>query len=703
MSEKKDIFWRAYIVYFGFAVIMLVVLFQTVNIQLQDYRTNTLTSGNDEGRLATRTVERPSRRGQILDANFTPLVTSVSYYDIYMDPTVVDDEVFATDLDDLCIGLARLYPDKSANEYQRLIREARAKGSRYLSIRKHVTNQERKRIRELPIFNLGRFKGGIIDNEEKIERKLPHGELLRRTLGYVRKDPASGRLLKVGLEGAFDAYLQGQPGEEVERRLATGWKKMGVVTKEPVEGANIVTTFDMTIQDVAHSELRHQLETQDAEEGCVIVMDVKTGYVKAMVNLRKVGENDYKEVYNQAIGIKEVPGSTFKLASLMALLEDRKVRISDKVNAKGSYRFYNRTMYDSNNGYGYGEISVQTAFEKSSNVFSEIVYNAYRSNPDQFIRRLKSFGVDKKLGIPIEGEKKPTLYEPGDPQWSGLSLPWMAIGYEVQQTPLQTLALYNAIANNGTFMQPQFVKEIYRGSEKVKSFEPKVLIDKVCSDLTLKDVQRCLKGVMLRGTGKTINSANFSIAGKTGTAQILNDKNRSTDEKKYQASFVGYFPADDPIYSCIVVVSAPSRDIYGAVVSGSVFNAIADKVYASALQYHKPVNSGKATERSIPISKDGYSADLIYSFKSLGIPYGRVDDAEWAFTHAKSTKVELTKRYVGKETVPNVLGMTAKDAVYLIERAGMRASVEGVGVVKTQSLEAGTQAVRGKQMKIILE
>ncbi|GAB5417713.1 MAG: penicillin-binding protein [Crocinitomicaceae bacterium] len=701
MSENKDIYWRAYLVYFGFVVLLLVVLFQVVNIQLQDGRSNRLTNGDGQERLATRTVPKEPRRGQILDANHTPLVTSVSYFDIYMDPTVVDNEVFATDLDDLCIGLHELYPDKSANEYQRMIREARANKSRYLKVREHVTNEERKRIRKLPIFSLGRFKGGIIDDQEKIERKKPHGELLERTLGSVDKLDNKGNPIMLGLEGAYDEVLKGEPGEQVQRYLSTGWKSMGVVTKEPVEGADIVTTFDMTIQDVAHTELKRQLESQQAEKGCVIVMDVKTGYVKAMVSLSKVGDGQYREVYNQAIGVKEVPGSTFKLASLMAVLEDDKYRLSDKVNAKGYYKFYNKTFTDSDPG-GYGQITVQTAFEKSSNVFTEIIHSAYKDRPSQLIRRLKSFGLAQKLDIPIQGEKKPTLYEPGDSEWSGLSLPSMAIGYEVQQTPLQTLAFYNAVANDGTFMRPQFVKEIHRGGDKVKTFKPDVMIDKVCSDMTLKAVQKCLKGVMLRGTGRKINSANFSIAGKTGTARILNDQNTSADAKKYQASFVGYFPAEDPIYSCIVVVSAPSKDIYGAVVSGTVFNAIANKVYASALKYHKPVNVGRKKLEVMPISADGYSRDLVNVYGLLGIPYSQSEESNWVFTRAKDTKVELEKRYAGKNTVPNVKGMTARDAVYLIERAGMKVEISGSGKVRTQSLQAGSPAVRGKRMEITL-
>ncbi len=701
MSENKDIYWRAYLVYFGFVVLLLVVLFQVVNIQLQDGRSNRLTNGNGQERLATQTVPKEPRRGQILDANMTPLVTSVSYYNVYMDPTVVSDEVFASDLNDLCIGLNRLYPDKTADEYQRMIRGARARGSMYLPIRDSVTNDERRKLRELPIFNLGRFKGGIVDNDEIIVRRKPHGELLERTLGSVDKLDSKGQPIMLGLEGAYDDYLKGEPGEEVQRYLSSGWKNMGVVTKEPLEGADIITTFDMTIQDVAHTELKRQLQSQQAEKGCVIVMDVKTGYVKAMVSLAKVGEGRYREVYNQAIGVKEVPGSTFKLASLMAVLEDKKFRLSDKVDAKGYYKFYNKTFTDSDPG-GYGQITVQTAFEKSSNVFTEIIHSAYKDRPSQLIRRLKSFGLAQKLDIPIQGEKKPTLYEPGDSEWSGLSLPSMAIGYEVQQTPLQTLAFYNAVANDGTFMRPQFVKEIHRGGDKVKTFKPDVMIDKVCSDMTLKAVQKCLKGVMLRGTGRKINSANFSIAGKTGTARILNDQNTSTDAKKYQASFVGYFPAEDPIYSCIVVVSAPSKDIYGAVVSGTVFNAIANKVYASALKYHKPVNVGRKKLEVMPISADGYSRDLVNVYNLLGIPYSQSEESNWVFTRAKDTKVELEKRYAGKNTVPNVKGMTARDAVYLIERAGMKVEISGSGKVKTQSLQAGSPAVRGKRMEITL-
>jgi len=703
VSEKKDIFWRAYLIYFGFVVVMLVVLVKTVSIQFEDGRPVFIVATDGNEKMPTRIVKRVPRRGQILDVNYTPLVTSVSFFDIHMDPTVVNSKVFDEEISDLCRELEKLYPVKTASEYERFIRDGRTRGARYLLIKKRATNEERKKLRELPIFRLGQLKGGLIDNKETIIRKRPHGELLKRTLGYVREDGTSD--LKVGIEGAYDEFLRGVEGEEVEQKISTGWKKIGPVTKEAVPGANVVTTIDKEIQEVAHAELLRQLQNQEAKNGCVIVMDVKTGYVKAIVNLRRDGNGNYNEAYNQAIGTKEVPGSTFKLASLMALLEDNKVKLTDKVNATGTYKFYDLKLEDSNHGLGYGTITVQEAFEKSSNVFSRIVNNAYKNEPSRYIERLKGFGLADSLGIDLAGEPKPTMHAPGSKYWYGTSLPWMAIGYEFLQTPLQTLAFYNAVANNGTLVRPQFVKEIRQGNEVIKTYAPYVIKDKICSESTLKDVRACLEGVVTQGTGSALQSAFFSIAGKTGTAVVLNEdaKYGAKGERKYQASFAGYFPADDPIYSCIVVVSAPSKDIYGATVSGTVFTAIANKVYASSLQYHNPVNQGKRKSDKLPISKDGNRYDLFKSYKLLGIPFATGTSAPWVNTNSAGKKVESTKRYIGKKTVPNVVGMTAKDAVYLVEQTGMRATVKGHGKVVSQSIFPGKEVHKGVLIELTLK
>lgn len=702
MSDRKDIYWRAYLIYFGFVILMLVVVIKTVAIQFDGGRTTFMTSSDGDDRIPTRTVLRKSRKGQILDANYTPLVTSVSYYNIHMDPTVVKQELFDTELSNLCIALNDLYPEKTAREYENLIRGARARGNKYVEIHEEATNDERKKLRQMPIFEKGRLKGGLIDNDEVIKRTRPHGELAKRTLGYVRFK--NGKWEKVGIEKAFEGYLAGEPGEEVEQLISNGWKKTGQITREAVEGANVVATLDMEIQEVAHTELLNQLKNQGAKNGCVIVMDVKTGYVKAIVNLIRNSDGGYDEGYNNAIGTKEVPGSTFKLASLMALLEDGKVTLQDKVNAVGKYQFYDRTLHDSRE-WGYGEISIQTAFEKSSNVLAKVVNDAYKSNPQAYIDRLKSFGIASPLDIDLSGEPTPTLYEPGTPNWSGISLPWMSIGYEVQQTPLQTLAFYNAVANNGTYVRPQFVKEIRRGNELVKTFPPVILKNRVCSERTLSDLQKCLKGVVERGTGSALKSAYFDIAGKTGTALILNDDLRygEAGEKKYQASFAGYFPADDPIYSCIVVISAPSKDIYGATVSGTVFTAIANKVYASSLQYHNAINRSGESVEDVPAVKTGKSVELVKLFRRLKINHVFAEQGEYVSAKNNGTTVEVTRRYVGKKTVPNVSGMTAKDAVHLIESTGMMVRVKGYGKVVKQSIRPGTRVAPGVVIEITLK
>ena len=700
MSEKKHIYLRAYVVYFGFVVIMLLVLFKTVSIQLEG-RSNVFAS--TEEKMPVRTVKKTPRRGEILDVNYTPLVTSVSFYDIHMDPTVVDQKTFDTDLGELCKGLARFYPERSSREWETYIRTARNRGSRYVMIRKKVTNDERKRLRELPIFKMGRLKGGIIDSDETILRKRPHSELMKRTLGYYKNE--GGVELRVGIEGAFHEYLSGEPGEEVEQKFTTGWKKTGQIVKEAIEGADVVTSIDKEIQEVAHSELERQLRNQGAKNGCVIVMDVKTGFVKAIANLTMAKDGEYYELYNHAVGTKEVPGSTFKLASLMAALEDERININDTVSAYGEYTFHGSTLHDALKG-GYGKITIKRAFEKSSNVIAQVIHRAYRNDPSAFITRLEQFGLTEPLGIDIAGEPTPTVYRPGHKSWSKISLPWMAIGYEVQQTPLQTLAFYNAVANNGTLVRPQFVQEIRRGPETVKVFQPIVLKSKICSDRTLGILKECLEGVMKNGgTGSKLTSSQFAIAGKTGTARILNEDLRygNKGEERYQASFVGYFPAEEPIYSCIVVVSAPSRDIYGATVSGTVFTAIANKVYASKLKYHTAINEGRPKKREIPTAYNGTQYDLKNVLGKLQVPYQLGEEGEWLSVKRGEKRLELNKKELLKNKVPDLRGLTARDAVYLIESLGVQAYLIGYGKVVKQSIPPGATAARGVVIELTLE
>ncbi len=690
-SDRGPLVFRAYFLYFGFVLVMFIALVKTFKLQWT----------TEEVDLPVRLEDRAPRMGEILDANMNPLLTSVSYYDIHMDPTVVEEKIFDEEVSGLASGLSQMYGDKSAREYENEIREARSTGSRYLLIHKKVTNEERKKINKLPIFNLGRMKGGIIDNEETIIRKAPNGILLRRILGYYKKDLN----LEVGIEGAYHEYLEGEPGKEIEHKITTGWKKTGRFTKEPIEGADIITTFDKDIQEVAHSELEHQLKKMRAESGTVILMEVATGHIKAIVNLDREEDGSFSEKFNHAVGLREVPGSTMKLATIMAGLEDGKYNIKDKVNAFGSYQVYRKKFMDSNDGRGYGTITIQEAFEKSSNVIAQILYNAYRNDPEKFMEKLDQFGLTEPLGTEIPGELGPVFYRPGSSGWSPYSIPSMAIGYEYQQSPLHTCAFYNAVANNGKFLRPLFVKEIQRSGKVIKRFDPVVIREKICSDKTLKIMQSCLKGVMLRGTGKKLTSSQFTIAGKTGTAK-LPDKNRQyVDEAQsdFQASFAGYFPADHPKYTCIVVVTRPKEQKYAALVAGPVFAAIANKIFASNLSYHKAINESKPKSKKVPFVKAGHYKTTTSLLKLLGIKFQLKTGARWVETDTLHQQIHVTERKIQKGKVPNVKGMTATDAVFLLESYGLSVKLKGYGKVLSQSLLPGTEIHKGQLVNLELK
>jgi cell division protein FtsI (penicillin-binding protein 3) len=699
VKEKKDILWRTYLIYFGFIAIMCIVVARTMTIQSEGKEGS---EGKDSSeKIPTRQVKRIPRRGEILDINKTPLLTSVSFFDIHMDPTVCKQEVFDKNVMELSQKLSWIFPGMSAREYEAHIRQGRVRGNRYLLIKKKITNEQRNRLRTFPIFNLGRNRGGLIDNEETIIRKRPHGELLKRTLGYYKINQDGE--LRVGIEGAFHEYLVGEPGLEVEQKISTGWKKTGQITKDAIEGANVVTTIDKEIQEVAHSELYRQLKNQGAISGSVVVMEVKTGYIKAIANLTKDKNGEYYETYNHAVGTKEVPGSTFKLASLMAALEDQKIDINDSVESARKYTYFTKDINEAHNNY-YGKITIKRAFELSSNVISKVIYKAYRNEPNTFVDRLKSFGLGEPLGLDLTGEPSPTLYAPGSANWWAGSLAWMSVGYEVQFTPLQTLAFYNSIANNGTLVKPQFVKEIIRGTQVIKSFKPIVIRKQICSENTLSILKSCLEGVMKTGTGKNLTTSFFDVAGKTGTAEILNDnmKYGEKGEKRYLASFVGYFPVQDPLYTCIVSVTANGDNIYGSTVSGTVFSAIANKVYATSLKYHHAINESQIKDIQAPFSKDGNRYDLLKVLKKLGIQYKQISQDEWVSTVKAKNSIEFHKRFIGKKTVPNVVGMSAKDAVYLIENTGMNARLMGNGTVRKQTVPPGTAVFQGGLIELIL-
>jgi cell division protein FtsI (penicillin-binding protein 3) len=477
---------------------------------------------------------------------------------------------------------------------------------------------------------------------------------------------------------------------------------------DPRDGNDLHTTIDLNMQDVAERALLRQLEAHNADHGCVVLMEVETGAIKAIANLTRGDDGSYYENYNYAIGESTEPGSTFKLPAIMAALEDGRVELSDSVDTEGGVTtYYDQVMRDAHRG-GYGKIAVRTAFEKSSNVgISKTIYQAYNEDPSRFVDRLHQMHLDRKLRLPIAGEGEPVIKEPGDPTWSGVTLPWMSIGYEVRQTPLQILSFYNAVANDGEMVKPRFVNSITKKGEVVEKKDPIVIDGTICSSTTIEKAQELLEGVVERGTATNLKKANFDVAGKTGTAQIANARYGYSYESEvsHQASFCGYFPTDDPEFSCIVVVNAPSEDVYyGNLVAGPIFREIADKVYANSLDIQEPIaekNGSLPPEKRVVDAAHGSREDLRTIMETLDLPFRNRGDSEWAVALPRKKATELDTRRVTREKVPNVTGMGLKDALYLLENLGLKVNVEGSGRIVEQSVDAGTSLDRVERIRIV--
>lgn len=471
---------------------------------------------------------------------------------------------------------------------------------------------------------------------------------------------------------------------------------------EPVDGLTLITTLDINIQDVAENALMKQLSEHDAEHGCAILMEVETGEVKAIANLTKTTDGRYIEDYNYAIGESVEPGSTFKLASLIVALEDGMIDLDDSIETgNGVVRYYDLTMKDTKS---HGTISVQEAFEMSSNVgISKIIVKNYKSQPEKFVDRLYGMNLHEKLNIEIKGEEKPLIKYPGDPMWSGVTLPQMSIGYEVKLTPLQILSFYNAIANNGKMVRPKFAKYLRYHGDTIKEFQTEVINPSICSSQTLEKVHIMLEGVVERGTARNIKNTQYKIAGKTGTAQIAQGKSGYGQKKVYLASFVGYFPAEKPKYSCIVVVNSPSNDVYyGNLVAGPVFKEIADKVYSTNLKLHEPMKI-PAMIADPPLCKNTLKEDLVTVLNTLNIN-GIKDNCKesWVKTFLQDSTIYLTDNRVSTNTVPSVKGMCLKDALFILENKGLIVKVSGRGKVVKQSPPEGTYYRKGNEILIEL-
>jgi cell division protein FtsI (penicillin-binding protein 3) len=652
--------------------------------------------------LSVRDIEIIPNRGNILACDGRLLSTSVPYYEIRVDvsKTTITREVFAEKIDSLATRLSQIFKDKSRSAYKHELQEARAENNRYYLLRRKADYEELKKLRNCPLFRMGKNKGGLIVIQTGV-RFMPHGDLAARTIGYLSKSEEG---TVVGIEGSYDKELIGINGVKLMQRVPGGiWMPLNYENEvEPKDGYDVITTIDLNIQDVAQEALRRQLEKHGAHHGTAVLMEVKTGEVKAIANLERNDDGQYRELFNYAIAESTEPGSTIKLASLMAAIEDGYIDLDDTINTgHGKWKLYDKEIRDSHEE-GYGKITVQQVFELSSNVgVSKLIMKYYKGREEQFIKRLYSFGLNKKLGLQIKGEGEPDIKFPGSKQWSGISMAMMSHGYETRLTPLQILAFYNAVANNGKLVKPLFVKELRMHGKAFKKFDHETIIPSICSMSTIRKARKMMEGVVERGTAMNLRDSVLHIAGKTGTAQLAkkNQGYRQNVRMSYQASFVGYFPAENPVYSCIVVVNAPSNDVYtGNLVAGPVFREIASKVYATSFELHDEIISGKSNLKTNPPStKNGNWEELEESMDELGISYDEKSDKinDWAATTKNDEEVEVRDRKIIQNLVPDVTGMGAKDAMFLLENVGMRVIINGYGRVSRQSIMPGSRAVKG--------
>ena len=660
-DHQKSILTKFYIVAAFMTLLFSLIIFRVIDIQYLQ--------GNKYRKISKDLTRKPfaieANKGNVYASDGNLLATSMSKFTIRMDVMSVDVKIFDRDVVKLSRNLAN-FLGKSPKFFEKKLRNARKSKNRYILIAKDIGYNDYMKMKQFPIFKLGVYKGGFIA-EHKTVRAHPIGKIAERTIGYHdnRGD--------AGIEGAFVDYLKGEDGLRWKQKIAKGqWKPINDVNeKEPVQGYDVVTTLDVNIQDITHHALLRQLEYFEADHGCAVVMETATGEIKAISNLGRTSAGKYYEKRNYAVWEAHEPGSTFKLASLMAALDDKMIDTSTVVDTeKGRIFIHGKRVEDSQRG-GYGEISAARVFEVSSNVgIVKLIREHYDDKPEKFLDHLKDYGLTNKIGLPIKGEGKPIVYYPGKPGWNKISLEWMSWGYSIAVTPLQTLMLYNAVANNGEMVKPRFIKELRKENRIKKSFQKEVVNPQIATPETIKKLKKVLENVVEKGTANNIYSSNFSMAGKTGTAKkyVGRHVNKKGDtiaggysNKRYVASFAGFFPADLPKYSCIVVIHDPlkKKGYYGATVAAPVFKEIAQKIYTTT-----SVDDDLVKEK--------------FSSQKIGDQYSSF------YNKIKNT-----------ETIPNVIGMPAMDAVSLLENVGLNVKIKGIGKVKKQSIKKGTLIKKG--------
>lgn len=701
MNIRANILLRVYLAFGLIVLFALAVFAKLCDVQFRQGHKWVAMADS----LSTKEFEIEATRGNIYSVDGSLLATSVPEYELRMDMFaggIQDDKLFNSKVDSLAMKLADFFKDKTAKDYSRYLRKARQDSVRYLLIKRKVSYQDLKVVRSFPLYNVGKYSGGLMAIQ-KNRRILPFKALAARTIGYKNENVKNG----VGLEGAYGNYINGETGRRLMQRISGGvWIPVNSDAEvAPKDGADIISTIDVNIQDLAQSALEKQLIKSQAHHGCVIVMEVETGEIRAVANFTKVEEGVYKEQFNYAIAGNQDPGSTFKLASYMALLEDKKVDTNTLIGTENYRLPGGHTIKDSHGSIGV--VTVKKAFEQSSNsAIAQLVNNNYRDNPMQFTDHLYDWHLNETTGLQIPGEAKPVVKNPKTfKSWNkNMTLPQMAYGYEMQLTPLKMLTLYNAVANNGKMIAPIFVREIRRLGNPIEQFKAKVMNEKVCSDVTLSKLKAMLEGVVNNGSGKQIvYNPLYKIAGKTGTAQVADANLGYKAKRQYQASFVGYFPADKPKYSMIVVINDPKGAYYGALVSGPVFREVADRIYASDVNMYNKVEERFVGNTVAPEAKSGQSKATKKVYNAFGIKALYAAKSDYFNSIDTNNGVAYEESNPVKGVMPNVSGMGLKDALYLLGNAGLKARVKGSGKVISQSIQAGSRIGKGLMVDILLQ
>jgi len=705
LDIKKDILWRVHLCFLIMILMGGVILGRAIYIQR--FQGDYWKSMSIKQHL--KYIDIDAERGSIFSEDGNMLSTSIPVFDIYIDfgadgLVEKDGKRFYKNLDSLSLSLATLFKDQSAASYKKLLLSKYKKRTRYFCLKKKISFEDYQALRDFPLVREGRNKSGFIV-EVRDNRVNPYVLLANRTIGLSRGDTSKN----VGLERSYDSVLKGQTGQRLMRYTAGTYVPVDGAEIAPQNGKDIVTTINTYIQDVAENALLKMMDDNKSIHGTCIVMEVKTGKIKAVANLGRRPDGTYWEDYNYGFGMRTEPGSVFKLATLTSLLEDNYVDTGSIVDCEGGKKnFYGLNITDSH--LGTGKITVKEAFAISSNVaFAKMADEYYHNQPEKFYNHLHALRLDMKSGIDIVGAPQPFIKKPTSKHWEKTTIPFMAHGYEELETPLNLLMLYNAVANNGKMMKPYLVNSINDISGPIETFEPQVLVDKICSDETLGKLKACLRAVITyeHGTGHALDNNIYEVAGKTGTAvSAMDNRGYNKSSKIYQSAFMGYFPANNPVYSIGVVIqnSSESKFVYGGSVAGPVFKEVADRLYANTVG-KKYFNSSDVPEDNDLYKFYGMKKDVNDILGEL--KYNEVDSAsgKWStgFLRDKYAKLISDHVSVSASKIPDVTGLGLKDAVYLLENMGLKVSVSGKGKVVYQSLAQNAAFNKGEIIKLELD